>query len=377
MPKMQLILLEQDAYFIDMCSSYIRTSEHAETFTMSVFTSKEQGFAFIERSQEPYILLVHESFMPLPEQAFQKHNGCLIILSDTPVAVDIVEYPVLCKFQPLNRLVSHILSHFNEYSSNRMLIGNRNSQVISVYSAVGGSGKTLAAMHLARELVYQGMRVFYMNLESLPSCSWLVPGETGENHFSRMLYYGKSNTRLQTAKVERLKNRHKVMGFDYFPGCCEPDEMEEMTETDTGSIIKSVQDTGAYDCILLDLESTLHPRIRISLKLSDQVLLLSVDDRIHLEKTKRLLKLLTGMGETIDSGAGQKWKLVINKFSGSMMNGADWLQIPISGFLPYIPEWKAFNSVEALQARGAFSESLSELMGQRTPEAEANKHVVG
>jgi cellulose biosynthesis protein BcsQ len=378
MAKMRLVLLEQDHYFIDMLSSYIRTSEYAETFTMSVFTTKEQGFMFIKQTEEPYILLVHESFMPLPERVYQQQHGCLIILNDIAAQADIVEYPVLCKYQPLNQLLSHIVSHFNEYTSSRMLRGNRSADIIAVYSAVGGSGKTLAAVHLARELVYQGKRVFYVNLEQLPSLSWLEEGKgEEENGFSRMLYYGKSDSRLQAAKVERFKRKHRVMGFDYFPGASEPAEMSEMTEQDTESLIKSVLASGAYDCVLLDLDSSLHPRVTASLKICEQVLWLIIDDRIHLEKTRLQMRQLMELGVFPENGLNHKLRLVVNKYSGMMSSGTAALQLPVSGCLPYIPEWKAVGSMDVLQTRGAFSESLAALAWIHSPAAEGIANVVG
>ncbi|PZE21818.1 AAA family ATPase [Paenibacillus xerothermodurans] len=374
MSKMQLVLLEQDAYFIDMFSTYVRSSEQAERFAMTVFTSKEQGFEFINRSRETYILLAHESFMPLPERAFQ--HGCLIILSETPVSIDMLEYPVLCKFQPLNQLLSHVVSHFNEYTSSRMLTGNRKSEVIAVYSAVGGCGKTLTAAHLARELAYQGKRVFYLSFEQLPSAAWMEPSAAAdENYFSRMLYYGKTDARVQTAKVELYKRRHGIMGFDYFPGVSEPTEMDEMTAEDTNSLIQAVLATGGYDTVMLDLESSLHPRVTTALRLSDHVLWLAVDDRIHLDKTRMRLKQMTAVSQ--DQEMIHKMQFIINKYSGSMSNAADSLPLPVSGFLPYIPEWKTFSSVESLQVRGEFSESLAALFRISVSAAEADNLVVG
>jgi cellulose biosynthesis protein BcsQ len=378
MATMKLVLMEEDHYFIDMCSSYIRTSEHADSFMFTAFTTKEQGFAFIEQTKEAYILLVHEKFMPLPERVFQQH-GCLIILSDTAGAADIMEYPVLCKYQPLNQFVSHIVSHFNEYTSSRRLKGNRSTKVISIFSAVGGSGKTITAVHLARELIYRGQRVFYLNLEQLPSLSWLEPGlNQEENHFSRMLYYGKIDPKLQTAKVDLYKRRHQVMGFDYFPGQSEPVEMEEMTEKDTETIICAVLATGAYDVVVLDLDSTLQPRMSASLRMSDQVLWLVVDDRIHWEKTALLMKQLLRNDHYFKGEWTGNIHVLVNKYNGALMNDHTALPLPVTGFTPYIPEWKAYGTIETLQARGAFSESLSSLPFLTSiSQSEAHAHVVG
>ncbi|WP_256223918.1 AAA family ATPase [Paenibacillus sp. 1_12] len=375
---MRLVLLEEDRYFVDMCSSYIRTSEHAEKFMFTTFSNKEQGFDYIERSKEPYILLVHESFMPLPERVFQQQHGCLIILSDTSVAADVMEYPVLCKYQPLNQFFSHIISHFNEYTTSPRLRGDHSAEVISVYSAVGGSGKTVTAAHLARELVYQGKRIFYLNLEQMPSYSWLESGlKQTENNFSRILYYGKIGEHLQTAKVELYKRQHPVMGFDYFPGVCEPAEMEEISEKDTQSLIRSVLATGAYDYIILDLDSALQHRTKAALRISDQVVWLVLDDRVHWEKTQALMNQLLSSHDDYEVDWGRKLYVVVNKFNGNLLNERSILPVAISGYLPYIPEWKSYAGVEILQVRGVFSEGLSKLSLLSPFQAEAHTYAVG
>ncbi|WP_028551726.1 AAA family ATPase [Paenibacillus sp. UNC451MF] len=360
MSKMKLVLLDADTYFIDRITAYTRTSDYASTFTVSAFTNREQGFSYIERSSENFILLVHESFIPLPELVFQRQHGCMLIVSDFPATGDIVEYPVVCKFQPLNQLLAHVISHYNEFTSSRMLKGDKTSQVVSVYSAVGGSGKTLTALHLARELALVGRNVFYINLEQLPSTLWIEQGESVEEHcFSRMLYYGKSDAKLQIAKVERYKRRHSVFGFDYFPGNGESLELAEMSEKDTESLVKAVLATGAYDCVLLDLDSSLFPRVKASLKVSDHVLWLVQDDSIQWEKCH------TRMSQWMDCQMETDWRhkcaILVNKFNGTLHNSESQLPLPIAGYLPYIPEWKSFGRTEIVLKRSAFSESLASL----------------
>jgi len=361
MSKMKLVVLDTDSYFIERITAYIRTSDFASTFTVSAFTNKEQGFAYIEQASEQYILLVHESFMPLPERVFQRQSGCMLILSDFPASGDIVEYPVLCKFQPLNQLLAHVISHYNEFTSSQMLKGDKETQVVSIYSAVGGSGKTLTALHLARELSLAGRRVFYLSLEQLPSSIWVESDTGGEedSSFSRMLYYGKSDSKLQIAKVERYKKRHSIWGFDYFPGNCEPLELAEMSAKDTEMMVRAVLASGAYDCVLLDLDSTLFPRVEAALKISDHILWLIQDDCIQWDKCS--VRMRQWMDRQEEPAWSHKCSLIVNKFNGALSSSERKLPLPISGYLPYIPEWKSYARLDIVHIRGTFSESLTSL----------------
>ncbi|UQZ81628.1 CobQ/CobB/MinD/ParA nucleotide binding domain protein [Paenibacillus konkukensis] len=375
MSKMKLVLLDDDAYFIEMVTAYVRTSEYSAAFTVSAFTTREHGFAYIEQASEAFILLAHERFMPLPERVFEKRHGCLMIVTDLPAAADIVEYPVLCKYQPLNRLLSHVVSHYNEFTASRLLKGNRSAQVISVYSAAGGSGKTMTAMHLARELSLTGRKVFYLNMEELPTVAWIErEEEPDKSGFSRMLYYGKNDPKLQAAKVDQYKRKHGTMGFDYFPGNHEPLELAEMSSKDVEALVQSVLASGAYDFVLLDLDTSLHPRVVASLQLSHQVLWLTLDEYVHWNKMKGRLQQLYSMPWGPDWM--HKVSLVVNKFSGTLSNESSGLPVAVSGYLPYIPEWKSYGRADAILVRGAFSESLAALPMFRSMVSEETGHAV-
>ncbi|UUZ79249.1 hypothetical protein LJK88_29145 [Paenibacillus sp. P26] len=240
MAKMNLVLLDEDPYFGEMVSAYIRTSEYAELYGIRVFTTAEQGRLFVEQNTEPLILMVHESLMPLTDAVYGLRPGCTVIISDQAVSGGVLEYPVLCKFQPLDRLLSSITAHYNEYCASRPITGRKGTTITAVYSAAGGTGKTVTAVHLARQLAVQGKRVLCVCMELFPSRGWYEADGNGEGEaFSQLLYYAKTNPKWIPSKLEANRKKHPLWKFDFIPPLpngAEPLEIggEEITRLLTG-----------------------------------------------------------------------------------------------------------------------------------------------
>ncbi|TVY10120.1 AAA family ATPase [Paenibacillus cremeus] len=376
MRKMTLVLLDSDRYFSEMLSVFIRTSEYADRFTIHCFSSKPQGLQFLEETQEPFILLVQETWLPLPETLARLKLGCTVLISDHHHSVLEVDYPVLCKFQPLDRLLSEVAAHYNDYCAvQQPLLGSRSTRVIAVYSTVGGAGKTVTALQIAKQLTLHGERVCCVSFERLPSYAWYpVQDAAGAEAFSSMVYYAKMNPKLLSSKIERWKSKHPVMKFDYIPPLAHLREWQELTEDDAASILQGLVDAKLYDVLVLDLDSILNDVMRQLLVKSDQVLWLLLDDVVYLQKTVTSLSEFRQTDEP-DSWLDLKKKIsfVQNKRTGAPLNDFEGLGFRLSGALPYVPDWKAIGRLEQLSSP-MFAEAAAELV--RSKESEVVSLVV-
>ncbi|MGG1600271.1 MULTISPECIES: hypothetical protein [Paenibacillus] len=379
MAKMLLVLLDDDAYFADMLSAYIRSSEYAERFSLRVFTAAEEGFRFVEETREPFIMMVHESWMPLPDSAYRVKTGCIVLISDSMRAGGLLEYPVLFKFQPLNHLLSGIAVHYNEYCKDAPLRGRRGARTLAVYSAVGGSGKTVTAVHLARQLAFHGEKVLCLPLERLPSKPWFAEDRDGESEtFSQMLYYAKTNPDILAAKMEQLKRRHPELKFDYVPPSSHPKEMVEMESADLQRILQGAAASGIYDWIILDLDSFPSPVTLKGLQEADHIFWLVLDDCIHLQKTAELFASWKGEENHKDMLSIDKIAFWLNKSTGHALNDFSKYGITLQGELPYVPEWKAVAHVERMVSAAFTASMVQELLrekGEAGPDERSGKET--
>lgn len=349
MAKIMLVLLDEDAYFGEMLSAYIRSSEYAERFSIRVFTSMDEGIRFVEQTKEPLIIMVHESLMPMPDAVFRLKPGCAVMISDSPKEGGLLEYPVMFKYQPLDRLLSGITAHYNEFCAGQPLRGNRGTKTVAVYSAVGGTGKTVTAVHLAYQLAQQGERVFCLGLELLPSRAWYTQEGTGETEsFSRLLYYAKTTPALISSKLEGLKRRHPGCKFDYIPPSMHLSELAEMEASDLKHILQGIEATRMYDRIVIDLDSAPNAATRVTIQEADLVLWLLLDDCVHLSKNAELLQSWAAGEQTAD------WlhrvRFVHNKKAGQTVNRFEAYGFAQGSELPCVPEWKGVGRVEDMMS---------------------------
>lgn len=362
MAKMSLLLLDEDRYFGEMVSAFLRASEYRERFTIRVFTSAEQGGPFVEQLTQPFILLVHESMMPLTEAVYRLKPGCTVILSDTPLSEAILEYPVLCKYQPLDLLLSRVSAHFNEYAAVASLGGQRETSVCTVYSASGGIGKTVTAVHLARQLAYRGERVLCLCLELLPSREWYPGDDDGAREaFSQLLYYAKTNPKLIGAKKDGLKRKHALLKFDYIPPFSNGTELWEMSGEELLQLITGLTGSGDYDWIVIDLDSAPIPCRTELFRRTDEMIWLITDDSIHLGKAREQLRQLPDLEQT---QLLRKVKFIQNKSTGLPFNDWSVYGLSVQRRLPYVPEWKAVPKADAMFSLTFAEQAASVILGK-------------
>lgn len=370
MAKMQLVLLDADTYFGGMLSAYVRSSEFAERFSFYWFTSTDEGFRFVEETRGPQIVLVHEAWLPLHEALFALKTGCTVIISETERAGGVLEYPVLFKYQPLNRLLSSIASHYNEYSFQEPLRGGRRSGIVTVYSALGGSGKTVTAVHLAARLAEQGEQTLCLSLERLPSRGWYMTepaGSEAAEAFSRLLYYAKTRPEQIPAKLEQLRRTHPTWKYDLIPALTHPAEWDDIEAMDIRKLLDGIVQAGIYDRIIIDADSSDGPLTTELLRISSLVLWPLTDDVIHLQKSKAWFdsRRLRYYQETEELCA--KVQFVLNRYTGTQANDLASYSFKISARLPYVPEWKNVASVDRMLRRGFADEAAALVRGGGAP----------
>ncbi|WP_284639899.1 hypothetical protein [Paenibacillus silviterrae] len=379
MTKLKLVLLDEDAYFSDMLAMFIRTTDYSERFAVQRFTSRESAMHYVAREREPFLLLVHEAFLPLPDHVFELRAGSMMVLSEANGSGGIVEYPVLFKYQPLDQMLSTVSGHYNELCEAAPLHGQRASQIIGLYSAVGGAGKTVAASHLARHWVQQGEKVMCVSLEQQPSYAWypqemLAGGLSAEDPFAELLYYIRAQPKQVPAKLEQVKRRHPRGRYDYLIPSSSWRELLEWQAEDVRVLLESLAVLGGYDRIVLDLDSSFHPSNLEAIRRCDALYWLLLDDVVHLDKAALCLERMGAqLGIREGASLGDDVIFVLNKSRGAVLNVGSVQGFRLRGELPYIPEWKAVDRVEELYS-GALAEAWGRIVSRK--EGMVKSHVV-
>lgn len=248
MGKWTLGLLDKDESYMDRLLSFVRTSEYKDRFLLRTFTRFE---SVIDEEEQLDILLAHPEL--LDGTKLNKPFRTILLL-DEEKEEDDPSQPSIYRFQPLNQLCSKLTALALDAVNRTQLPGtDTETRVISIYSTVGGSGKTTLAVNLARELSLQQYKVFYLCMESFSSAPMFSQG-SGNRAFERLLYYVKSGAPQLDAKLEWLKSIDSESKAEYIEPCGSVAEMEEMTGDDAGTLISALKNKN-YDYVIIDCDS--------------------------------------------------------------------------------------------------------------------------
>lgn len=364
MEKINLIIADEDPNYLELFSSYVRSSEYNTKCLIKSFShlvSLEQYFQ--DHSIE--ILLISPSML----SELKDWNKCLCIniLLDQEQVTDnskIIKttYPVVQKYQSLHKLMAQVLSDYASKNKSEFIHskGDRKTEVWSIFSSTGACGKTTVAINLAKQLGIQQWQVFYLNLEMLSSLLTILPESVNKNNeFSEMLYYLKSDKKQLAAKIEKIRNRNAACKFDYFLPLTNIKEILEISREDSISLIQFLVSLSIYDLIIIDLDSTIHERNLGALDQSDRIVWILLDEQQNLYKTNQLLEEWRDNHKEMFQQFMGKTSYVVNRYTSSLSSYFKTYQdFKISGYLPYIPEWKYVQHNEQIYTSAAFNEQL-------------------
>ena len=361
MGKIDLILADSDAEYIELFKKFIRETDYINSFSVKSFTKPDILSQYLNENRYNHILLINPEI--ISDNLPVKKIDTIIILTDTISGEKIEDkyqnHPKIYKYQPLNKIISQILSLYNK-NENENTSGKK-TKVISFFSTTGGSGKTSTALNLAKVLTQRGKKVFYLNFESLNSSGIFLP-VSGSYDFSKIIYYLKADNSEIESKLKELIKYDTNSKIEYFEEAAHPQELAELTKEETELLINSIISAGNYDYLLIDNESLIDQRVRGAFLKSTYIIWLVLDDIQYLYKTKKLLNELKVLFADKHSVIQPKIKFVMNKYLGQEpANDLAEFDVNISNFLPYIPQWKAINSTLEIFNQDEFNQGIIKL----------------
>ncbi|WP_442604064.1 AAA family ATPase [Paenibacillus sp. KN14-4R] len=362
------VVVIEDQMYTDGLIAFLHGSGFGNKVELVVFTQASSAFEYLDRSSYKPLVIVSET---LEEEASKRVDraGMVVLYekNDFKQEIELAGTYGLYKYQPLTRLFNQLVAYEVErqqkFTQFEVEVESR-TKTISVFSAAGGCGKTTVALHTAIGLTSMQYHVLYLSLESIGSAIQFLQGEAGEdlrgNTLSQLLYHWKTDATRLLTKLETLKGHDAASGLDYIVNTNQMREMEVMTRRDIADFIAAIKMTNLYDWIILDLETSVHPRILGALESSDEVLWLLGDDTICLSKTKAMKKLLPVIKEM---------HFIVNKYTGTMHNDLDPFDCAASFYLPYIPEWKTVSNPVSMLAHPHFQDSIRVLLRRMIADA--------
>jgi Mrp family chromosome partitioning ATPase len=264
------------------------------------------------------------------------------------------EWAEIMQFQPLPNLLSAIRGSLTAATD----VSPSGCQVLTIFSASGGTGKTTVAMNLIRQAGERGLRTFYLNMEPLNATS-LIFGKGEPDSLSRLLYSLQAYPERWGEQLEQLCRHQPQLRTDFLDAPDHPAERLALTSELLITLLERLRSSGRYDLIVIDPDSGAGDWHQQLLEMSDRIVWLAVDDAQSLHKTNLLLRHWQAhLGDGF-----KKLTFVMNKGHGGGV--ANRWELPggvPSAILPYIPQWKSVDHPGKLLGAPAFSGAVEQLI---------------
>ncbi|WP_152394970.1 P-loop NTPase family protein [Paenibacillus guangzhouensis] len=371
MKKLNLVLASADREYVELFMHYVQSSEFVHEVTMKSFTQLESFRYYVQHESSVDLILGEEAFLAMESTA---NCACpILLLSEDIGGSGATETgKKIGKYQPLHVLLSTLLSKYGGERNLSLNDGDKTgrTKVISIYSAVAGMGKSTLALNFCRQLTLQGQRVFYLSLEMLNGSALLFdayrspPAVDPANRLSKLLYYLKSERSVDELLTEwnAFKSSGATMNFDYFDPLHNLDEMKQINQQDARRLLDLIQRSGAYDTVVVDLDSAMEERTIAAMEYSDKLFWLLQDDALMLWKTEQVLQYLElHQSSQSLSALLHKTCFAVNKYLGQMVNPVRSSRIRVSAHLPYIAAWKQIDQPQVLLQAATFQSAVMKL----------------
>jgi len=229
-------------------------------------------------------------------------------------------------------------------------------QLLTVYSAVGGVGKTMTALNLAKLAGERGLRTLYLNLEPLNTTSILF-GTKEADSLSRLLYLVQTKPEDFAADAAQAIRYHPYLHADFIDAPDYPNERLAMTPELLSDFIGCLRACGRYDLIVADPDSGLGSWHMGLIRMSDRVAWLVTSDWQCMEKTRKLMQFW----QEEEKGWGNHVYFLRNK-GGLNASGAWPLPSQPAAELPFVPQWQESADPGRVFGSAAFCGSLEKLL---------------
>lgn len=197
--------------------------------------------------------------MPICLYSEETENACLY-----------KEYDHIFKYQRISKIYKDMIRAYAEKAGFSYETGHAGKmETISVYSPIGGSGKTVTALAIASQAVKKGKRVLFLNLEELCSTDAVNPyQESGIVSLAEAVMDHHVNFELKIKGLlkQGINSIYYVEGFERLA------DYKAVSGDEIEAVVRQIQKSGVCDVLIADLNGCLGMMEMSMMKLSDKII---------------------------------------------------------------------------------------------------------
>lgn len=338
MAKPRIIIADADFdYIIPLQLKFVE--EFFEKIDLEIITDRaffEQKFSVSQRAD---ILVISED---LYDRTMQRHNvSHIFLLTEQYEEESTADLNVnrIFKYTSIKEIFNEIIS---KSSSVLKLDQQRKqeTQVVLVYSASGGTGKTTVAMGISASLTKNYKKVLYINAARLQTFQNMLENETPVTAAD---VYAKLRSENLEKVYEDIKHVLRKELFYYLPPFKAALMSLGLRYSVFGEIVKSAKRSGDFDFIVVDADVTFDEAKADLINMADRVVIVTNQSTAAVSATNILASNINGMNT-------DKYIFVCNDFdkmqSNALISPRSSLKFTISDYVDHFTLYEQMNLEE-------------------------------
>ncbi|MBJ6361422.1 hypothetical protein ACFOQM_09000 [Paenibacillus sp. GCM10012307] len=256
MRKLSLVVAAKEPEYVRRLAEYIREAPAASEWQMTACTQPQALRQYIKGGYPVDLLLLQPEFETHISDVV---HYALPVVHLVPFITDSDQLQIV-QFQSLPKLIRQLNAQLGRIRGiSAWHIPSDSTIVLSLFSSMGGMGKTTLALNIAREASEAGKNVFYFNVEPYNASDLYLRehGDNSEHDYSMLLYVLQSNPGQALQQLHASTRRNTELGIDYFAPAANPDERHSLSGELVALTIQTIVDSGRYDLIVADMGGTL------------------------------------------------------------------------------------------------------------------------
>lgn len=281
MSKPTIILADTDANYISSLElKFIDVLD--ERINLEIITDEKYFDEYFSTPRTAEIVALSDD---LYTEELRKHNIanlCILVEHTESSGTEDLELKSIYKYSSLKEIYNEIIG----MSSNPDLRGSSTStetQVVMVYSPIGGSGKTSVAIGLSTCLA-ANKRVLYVDAEEINTFAVLLEGAES---LSSGCYseFREDNNQIYL----NLKPQIRTERFSYLPPFKGSLSSSGISMASIIKFIECAKASKDYDYIVVDVDSTYSEDKAMLMSIANKVFMIAMQDRVSAHKMNMLL----------------------------------------------------------------------------------------
>lgn len=357
-----VVVAVKEPQYLEPLLHYVHAGEYGSKLRMIGFTKQEAFLEFMNGEERPDLVVGDRDMLETWMEGGKTCSWKVLGTGGGPPHE-------IAKFQALPELCEALLQACSKEGMPAGKAARKGDGAVTIgfVSAVGGSGKTTAAVNMAKQLGGLGCSVFYLNLEAMNSSAvFSRPNRKAEDAqgLPRLLYEMKAAQESKNPApipIEPFSVKHPAMKCDWFEPVSNRNEILQLGKADVLNLIERIAACGSYDVVIADTDSGMNDRTSAVLEGCEHLVWILLDDLIHMYKSGQQLAYMERSHPEAFGLVAGKSRFIVNRFAGSLANTPPEIIREIDGVFPYIPSWKQNHNEELLLSSPIFQRDMLKL----------------